>query len=70
MERWARLEEFPDFAISSEGTVKNLKTGKIRKPLYYNSPAITLTRADGRSTQRSIAGLVSNAFGIGTASKE
>jgi hypothetical protein len=62
MESWLPLEEFPGFEISDKGTVRNIKTGKVRKQLQYKNPAVVLPRPQGGTTTRAVRGLVEETF--------
>lgn len=37
MEEWKIIDDFPSYEVSSLGRVRNLKTGKIRKPVVHHS---------------------------------
>jgi hypothetical protein len=61
---WVELEEFPDYAVSDEGDLVNIKTGAPRK-LSINQqgiPKISLYNKEGRLVTRSVALIVAEAF--------
>lgn len=62
-ERWAEIEDFPDYAVSTEGRVKNLRTQKILRPRRnsYEYGQVALRR-DGQTHERYVHRLVAKAF--------
>lgn len=63
-ERWERLEEFPDYAISTYGDVCNIKRDRpIRKSTNQRGISVVgLTPPGGRQTMRSVSLLVIKTF--------
>ena len=63
MERWLPIKDFPMYEVSSNGRVRNIKTGRILRPQSNTNGYLTLTlRNDkGQSTKR-IHRLVADAF--------
>lgn len=62
-EQWERIAEAVKYAVSSEGRVKNLKTGRILKiNMIGKTPTVTLMDGGWRLT-RSVSKLMKEAFG-------
>lgn len=62
-EAWQELEEFPGYAISSEGQVMNTNTDVLKKPsANQQGIAIVNLHKDGRQHVRSVAVLVADHF--------
>lgn len=63
LEEWMVLTDFPDYAVSNYGYVKNLNTGKTlsRSPVQYGMLTVALMN-DGQQYRRSIATLVAEHF--------
>lgn len=63
MEKWATIEDFPDYAVSSEGNIRNKNTGRIMRTSsnQYDVLMVGLMR-DGKQHKRSVPLLVLNAF--------
>ena len=62
-ERWHELDEFPDYAISSLGSVHNIKTGMPRKTSINQQGIVKISLYIGRELiTRSVAVMVAEAF--------
>jgi hypothetical protein len=63
METWTTIKDFPGYSVSTEGLVRNLKTGRILKPSsnQYDVLMVGLMR-DGVQHKRSVPLLVLDAF--------
>lgn len=63
METWKTIEDFPDYAVSTGGNIRNKKTGRILKPSsnQYDVLMVGLMR-DGVQYKRSVPLLVLDAF--------
>lgn len=62
--KWHELEEFPDYAVSEQGDIANIKTGMPRK-LSINGQGIvkiTLYNEQKQLVTRSVARMVAEAF--------
>lgn len=62
--RWHELEEFPNYAISENGDIANIKSGMPRK-ISINQQGvakITLYDTEGRLITRGVAKMVAEAF--------
>lgn len=62
--QWHELEEFPDYAVSEQGDIANIKTGMPRK-LSINGQGIvkiTLYNEQKQLVTRSVARMVAEAF--------
>lgn len=63
MEEWHELEEFPDYAISSEGNVVNMKTRHDRRTSVNQTGVVKVSLYQGNVlSTRSVAVLVAEAF--------
>lgn len=64
MEEWKIIENFPSYEVSSLGRVRNLKTGKIRKPVVHHSGylQLNLVKEDGSKKTVYIHRVVAFAF--------
>lgn len=63
MEKWKIIEEADNYEVSSLGRIRNIKTGKIRKPCSTNfGYAQVGLRINGKTVFRSIHRLVAKAF--------
>lgn len=62
--RWEELEEFPDYAISENGDIVNIKTGAPRRVSMNQQGVckISLYDSGGRLVTKSVALLVANLF--------
>jgi len=63
METWATIADFPEYAVSTEGQIRNNSTGRIMKTSsnQYDVLMVGLMR-DGVQHKRSVPLLVLNAF--------
>lgn len=63
MERWLNINEFPNYDVSSDGRVRNNRTGRILKPgiTVYGYEIVVLSNEYGRKT-KSVHRLVADAF--------
>jgi hypothetical protein len=62
-ERWHELDEFPDYAVSSLGSVHNIKTGMPRKTSTNQQGIVKISLYQGRALiTRSVAVMVAEAF--------
>jgi len=62
MEKWEFIDRAPNYAVSDEGGVKNLKTGRIVKQhVRRGHPTVKLT-VDGRQIMVAVHTLVAEAF--------
>jgi hypothetical protein len=60
---WHELDEFPDYAVSSEGEVHNIKTGMPRKTSINQQGIVKISLYQGRELiTRSVAVMVAEAF--------
>jgi hypothetical protein len=62
-ERWARIEGFDNYAVSTHGRVMNVRYEHILSPRYnsYGHPRVALMR-DGQRFERYVSHLVAAAF--------
>lgn len=62
-EVWALVDEFPDYAVSTAGEIRNLKTNAILKPRVdtYGYHRVGLRR-DGKTFERYVHRIVARAF--------
>lgn len=62
-EQWRQIDDFPDYAVSDHGRVKNIKTDRI-KVASLNQQGIPNVNfvVDGEQNRRSVALLVATAF--------
>lgn len=61
-ERWRVIPEFPNYAVSSHGRVRNVNTGTVLRPSFRNGyPAVTLCNR-GQQRKEPIHILVALAF--------
>lgn len=64
--RWHTLEEFPDYAVSDEGEIVNIKTGMPRKTSINQQGIVKISLYLGRELiTRSVAVMVADAFCTG-----
>ena len=63
METWATIDGFPEYCVSTEGEIKNKKTGRILKQSVnqYETVMVGLMKG-GVQFKRSVPLLVANAF--------
>lgn len=63
-EKWVTIAENPRYAVSNEGRVQNLETGRILKPTINSAgyPQVGLYFGEGTQVKRTIHQLVSDAF--------
>lgn len=62
-ERWHELEEFPDYAVSDQGEIHNIKTGMPRKTSINQQGIVKISLYIGRELiTRSVAVMVAEAF--------
>lgn len=62
-ERWAELDEFPDYAISDLGNVANIKTGMPRRTSINQQGIVKISMYKGRELcTRSVAPMVAEHF--------
>jgi len=62
--QWHELEEFPDYAVSEQGDIANIKTGIPRKLSINGQGIVKITLYDTRKqlVTRSVARMVAEAF--------
>ncbi|MGB4819126.1 MAG: hypothetical protein WBP33_08420 [Saprospiraceae bacterium] len=62
--QWYELEEFPDYAVSEQGDIANIKTGIPRKLSINGQGIVKITLYDTRKqlVTRSVARMVAEAF--------
>lgn len=61
--QWVELAEFPDYAISDEGDIANIKTGMPRRPSINQQGILKISLyREGRLVTRSVAVIVAQAF--------
>lgn len=62
-ERWAELSEFPDYAVSDQGEIHNIKTGMPRRTSVNQNGVVKISMYKGRELHtRSVGVLVAEAF--------
>ena len=62
MEDWRGIDEFPDYQVSSEGQVRNVRTGKVlTRSLVQGYPVVPIRR-DNRPKNHYVHRLVAMAF--------
>lgn len=63
-ERWRRLEDFPEYAISNYGDVCNIRRDRLLRQSLNNRgiPMVGLTPPQGRQVMRSVSLLVIKTF--------
>ena len=62
-DKWHELEEFPDYAVSDQGEVANIKTGMPRKTSMNQQGIVKISLYKGRELiTRSVAVMVAEAF--------
>lgn len=62
MAKWEDLEDFPLYAVSDEGEVMNMRTGRILRPGLSDGRPIVGLRRDGKTHMKMVSQLVAAAF--------
>ena len=53
---WRTIEEYPNYEVSSEGEVRNVRTGKVMKPVITSGyPRVNVGRENPRTIHRLVA---------------
>lgn len=62
MEEWRGIEGFPDYQASSEGQIRNLRTGRVLTPSWVQGSKVVPVRRDNRPQNKYVHRLVAMAF--------
>lgn len=62
MEDWRSIDEFPDYQVSSEGRVRNVRTGRVLTPSWVQGCKVVPIRRENRPKNHYVHRLVAMAF--------